>query len=95
MGVSSFNDLVKHIGHEVEIVSYGDQNDPVNVAIECVYPCSEILISFDKEESPQSKYMCVYCRLVITDVEIAQTRLKLCPTCGSTRLDDFRRVTEE
>jgi hypothetical protein len=41
-----FKDLMKHVGHDIECVTYGD-ND--NVAIECV-TCDEILLDFDADE---------------------------------------------
>lgn len=47
MSVSSFKDLKHHVGHEVEVVTYGDP--PVNVAIECL-DCNEVLLDFDREE---------------------------------------------
>ena len=37
-------DLLKaHMGHHVEIVSYGDPNDPEDVCLECT-DCSEVLL---------------------------------------------------
>lgn len=46
MSAQSFADLVEHVGHEVEVVTYG-LDAPVNVAIECV-ECSTVLLDFDK-----------------------------------------------
>lgn len=43
MTVNSFKDLENHIGHETEIVKYGE----VNVAIECV-ECGVVLVEYDK-----------------------------------------------
>ena len=44
-----FNDIRKHIGHEIQCVRYSEDNECVNVAIECV-TCGSILISqFDPE----------------------------------------------
>ena len=48
MGVTSFEELMNHLGHDIEIVMYG--NPPINVAIECL-TCNEVLIDFDKEDS--------------------------------------------
>jgi len=46
MSVNSFEELNKHKGHKIEIVTYG--NPPVNVAIECL-DCFEVLLFFDRE----------------------------------------------
>ena len=46
MGVWDFGSLLPHVGHDVEVVTYGDP--AVNVAIECM-DCNEVLIDFDKE----------------------------------------------
>lgn len=46
MSAQSFADLVEHVGHEVEVVTYG-ADTPLNVAIECV-DCYEVLLDFDK-----------------------------------------------
>jgi hypothetical protein len=48
MSSHSFSDLMHHVGHEVEVVTYG-REVPVNVAVECV-ECSEVLLDFDAEE---------------------------------------------
>ena len=42
MAVADYDDLVRHWGHETEVVKYGAEN----VAIECV-DCSEVLVDFD------------------------------------------------
>lgn len=44
VSAQSFEDLAAHVGHEVEIVTYGGD---LNVAIECV-ECSEVLLDFDR-----------------------------------------------
>jgi hypothetical protein len=48
MGAHSFKDLVAHVGHNVQVVLYGPQDDPVNVAVECE-DCNEVLMDFDAE----------------------------------------------
>ena len=48
MGVNSFDELVKHKGHRIVVVTYG-QDEAVNVACECE-DCNEVLIDFDIEE---------------------------------------------
>jgi hypothetical protein len=45
-----FDELMVHKDHLIEIVTYGDRNDPSNIAIECII-CGEVLIDFDKDES--------------------------------------------
>jgi hypothetical protein len=42
MSVTRYIDLYYHVGHAVEVVSYGQDN----VAIEC-NECSEVLVDFD------------------------------------------------
>jgi hypothetical protein len=46
MAVATYDDLLTHIGHDIEVAVYG-QSD--NVALECV-TCYEVLIDFDMEE---------------------------------------------
>lgn len=49
MSVNNFQELIAHIGHDIQIYTYNDDDgNPVNVAIECE-DCCEILVSFDKE----------------------------------------------
>lgn len=45
MGCHNFSDLMKHVGHKIECVTYGG----INVAVECV-TCGEVLFDFDEEE---------------------------------------------
>ena len=49
MGAHNFEDLERHLGHDIECVSYGSEGVVWNVAVECV-DCHEVLIDFDKEE---------------------------------------------
>ena len=44
MSATDYNDLSRHIGHDVVVVTYAD----TNVAIECE-ECNEVLLDFDKE----------------------------------------------
>ena len=48
MSVNSFDELMTHKDHLVEVVTYGDP--PVNVAIECLI-CGEVLLDFDNNGS--------------------------------------------
>jgi hypothetical protein len=41
----TYDKIKSHIGHDVEVVSYGD--DMQNVAIECI-ECNEVIIDEDK-----------------------------------------------
>lgn len=51
MSAQSFDDLIRHSGHEVEVAEYFDHSkQTVNVAIECV-ECYEVLLDFDKEDN--------------------------------------------
>lgn len=38
-----WNELRKHIGHKVNIVSYGDWDNPANVCLECE-DCGEVVL---------------------------------------------------
>ena len=49
MGAYDFKDLERHLGHDIECVSYGSEGVVWNVAVECT-TCHEVLIDFDKEE---------------------------------------------
>ena len=46
MVASSYKDLCRHVGHEINCVRYGDD---VNVAVVCE-TCHEIILTFDKED---------------------------------------------
>jgi len=50
MGVSNFEELAKHRGHNVQVVVYGKatEDDVWNAAIEC-FTCMEVLIDFDND----------------------------------------------
>lgn len=48
MGVHQFNDLVRHVGHNIECVTYGEFSDE-NVALECM-DCNEVLVDFSVED---------------------------------------------
>lgn len=49
MSVHSFEELISHETHEVNVVSYGPPGgEAVNVAIECE-DCDTVLLDFDRE----------------------------------------------
>ncbi len=54
MGVTSFEELRSHIGHDVTVVYYGREGNPVNVSIEC-NDCNEVLFDIDVD-APTYKY---------------------------------------
>ena len=43
-----YDELYQHIGHRLDVYSYGDLVDPVNITIECV-TCGCVLLSADKD----------------------------------------------
>lgn len=49
MSAIDYKDLKRHIGHNIEVVSYAE----VNVAVEC-NDCGEVLIDFNNEEGEHS-----------------------------------------
>ncbi len=52
MSAYNFETLRVHLGHEIEVALYGDQN----VAIECL-TCNEVLIDFEKFEGDEAEYL--------------------------------------
>ena len=47
MSANSYQELMQHVGHDIEAITYGNFG---NVAIECT-TCYEVLIDYDKEET--------------------------------------------
>lgn len=43
MNMILWNELKKHIGHDVEIVYYGDKDNPENISLEC-NDCGEVIL---------------------------------------------------
>lgn len=43
MSVYDFNSLKDHVGHNIEVVLYGEDR---NVSIECI-TCNEVLLDYD------------------------------------------------
>lgn len=61
MGVSGYDDLRNHIGHNVVVVCYGKKGKaPDNVAVECE-DCNEVLFDFDKPTKSQEAGKCPKC----------------------------------
>ena len=50
MSAYNYQTLLEHVGHKIEIVTYGRTGeDPVCVSCECL-DCNEVIISFDNDE---------------------------------------------
>lgn len=49
MSVSNFKELLAHVGHNIECVTYGNDDDIVNVSLECV-DCDEVLLDIDNDK---------------------------------------------
>jgi hypothetical protein len=49
MSVNSFETLVIHAGHSCIVQAYADNDQIVNVSIECL-DCNEVLVSYDEGE---------------------------------------------
>ena len=47
MASDSYNELMRHVGHDIETVTYGNHD---NVAVEC-NTCNEVLLDYDKESN--------------------------------------------
>jgi len=54
MGVWDFDSLAQHRGHEIECVFYGDEDNAVNVAVECI-TCGSVLLDYDRVPDPQKE----------------------------------------
>ena len=46
MSVSNYKELKEHIGHKIEVVSYGENKE--NISLECL-TCNEVILDFDKD----------------------------------------------
>jgi len=46
MSAINYNDLKRHIGHKIVVVSYGENQE--NISIECE-TCNEVLLDYDSE----------------------------------------------
>lgn len=55
MSVNSFDELISHQTHDINVTAYGPINgELLNAAIEC-NDCSEILIDFDRDPQPDER----------------------------------------
>jgi hypothetical protein len=50
MAVSSYDELVECVGHDIECVVYGNGNDIRNVSVECM-DCYMVLLDYDNPDS--------------------------------------------
>lgn len=55
MSVSSYQELRGHIGHRIVCTYYGEESDPVNIAVECE-DCGSVIIDFDREGYTKEEY---------------------------------------
>lgn len=47
-----YHKMLDHAGHNIEIVRYGDCNDPVNVAVECV-DCNMVIVDENRDSEEE------------------------------------------
>jgi len=50
MAVDNYHELKNHVDHDIECVSYGDGDNPMNVALECE-TCHVVLMDFDHPDA--------------------------------------------
>ena len=46
-----YEKIARHIGHTIEVASYGNLLRPVNVAVECM-DCYEVIVDADNPDEP-------------------------------------------
>ena len=46
MSIHTFEELLDHVGHKIEVAAYGPANETFNVAIECMTD-GTVLIDYD------------------------------------------------
>jgi len=49
MSAYTFDEMRVHIGHKIECVRYGQGDECLNVAVECV-DCNEVLFDLNEDE---------------------------------------------
>lgn len=49
MSANNYQELMRHVGHDIETITYGNHD---NVAIEC-NTCYEVLMDYDKDEEEE------------------------------------------
>lgn len=49
MAVQKYSELLEHVGHEIEVATYGPSENVFNVAIECS-TCGEVLMDYENPE---------------------------------------------
>lgn len=62
--MSNFDRVLSHLGHEIEVAAYGDNE---NVAIECL-TCMEVIVDYNQEDD--------YENMDSGDVEMLQEQLR-------------------
>jgi hypothetical protein len=84
MSATDYNDLSRHIGHKVEVVTYAD----TNIAIECE-ECSEVLLDFDREVECENHTWTLQMNIANTPTQ------NYCEECGATEPADPEDVAEQ
>ena len=52
-----WNELKKHRGHKVSIVSYGDWDNPTDICLECE-DCNEVVLDAKGKQNGRGAYLC-------------------------------------
>ena len=65
MSVSTYKQLLQHLGHQIEVVEYVHQDDELSgsAVVECL-DCGEVLLDFDKPPTDtdlDDDGFCTYC----------------------------------
>ena len=69
MSATDYEDLSRHVGHSVEVVTYAE----VNVAVECE-ECNEVLMDYDSEEANMAKATLENLSILIDEIKKARER---------------------
>jgi hypothetical protein len=56
MAAYSYEDLKRHVGHDIHCVSYAQsyefEDDPENISVEC-WDCNEVLMDYDRDQEKE------------------------------------------
>lgn len=90
MSAFNFEELKRHIGHKIECVVYGGNQ---NVALECM-DCNEVLLDYDKDEEEDSEDTDAYLEYLASqqDGEEDEDDMCCCPECCP---DFYNEMDEE
>jgi len=86
MGLSDFDSMREHIGHDIVCVRYGQGDECVNVSIECE-TCDCVLIDLNESQKVCIEFnecfaQCGTCERTFTTVTNEKGDTE-CPHCGS------------